>query len=456
LRNKPNVNVICFGNIFSQLKKKYKIQENYLLLYFHGKTSNVNIANEFEDFKSVLNGNLSSKTKDLLDIASAIYLADRLKEKDGRELRELNIVIPVREPSLWKNNKEDLKKLIQFLIRDNVNFYFEQRYGEENQTKSENTERFDSVVCFSGGLDSFVGTTQLIKSGKNPILISHNSGGKLPGIQKKALAALNRYFNRNVPLCKVRVSTSTQRKQRSKHRSKPNPSQFSRSFLFLSLATTLAYELEIPDIFMCENGILSINVPITEARVNTRTAHPKFLLMYQDFINKVFNTKIKISNPLLYRTKAEILKELDINKIDCINHTVSCWRYWSKKINHCGFCIPCIIRKISIQATYPFETEPKDAYSLDIFNDYPYDNMDEEVKIEAQMNVNDLIRFSTKFLSLDRREIQQKYPDLFIDIDNYDYEKIVDMHSRFAKEIINVFKKKGNDELKKFIDSMIK
>ena len=130
----------------------------------------------------------------------------------------------------------------------------------------------------------------------------------------------------------------------------------------------------------------------------------------------------------------------------------------TKKENttHCGYCFPCIIRRISSKNAFPFDIERKNTYVLDIFNDYPYDSYPKNIELEALFNVNDLISFAAHFLSLKEYDIQLEYPNLFINLDEINSEKIIDLYTRFAKEIISTTKKYGNLRLKKFVESASK
>jgi 7-cyano-7-deazaguanine synthase in queuosine biosynthesis len=463
LPKKPNVNIICYGAIPSIINKRYNISDNYLKLYLHGKSSNVNVANEFADYNSFLEGTLSQISKDIVDVAATIYLADRSIKKDDSEMRELNILLPVRRKEIWDNNKYLLKTLIEYLLRDNVNFYFEEKYDDEKCIQSNKVNLYDSVICFSGGLDSFIGSIKLIKDGYNPILLSHYSNPLLSGIQSNAYDALSKYLSKKIQHCKIDVSSSRSSKKgrRDENYRGGNPNQLSRSFLFLSLASVLANELNIKNIFLCENGILSINLPLSESRFNTRTAHPKFLFLFQVLINKLFQTKIKIENPFLYNTKSEILRNMNIDKIDLINKTISCWNYSriklkSKQSTHCGYCYPCIIRRISSKKAFPFEIERERTYWIDIFKEFPYESYRDNIKLEALFNIKDLISFSAQFKSLDEYDIQLEYPELFINLNNINSIEIVKMYKRFSEEVVSVINKHGNSKLKEFVSAALK
>ena len=136
-------------------------------------------------------------------------------------------------------------------------------------------------------------------------------------------------------------------------------SQRSRSFLYLSLASVIAVELKISNIYMFENGVIAFNIPMTQSRNynNTKTAHPEYIKMYNTLLTNLFGV-LSVQNPFAYMTKAEVLNNVTYGKIkNLITETVSCSHFerlrWTgvADIRHCGSCLPCLIRRISINAS---------------------------------------------------------------------------------------------------------
>jgi hypothetical protein len=88
-------------------------------------------------------------------------------------------------------------------------------------------------------------------------------------------------------------------------------SQRSRSLIFLAFAVLAATSTEryrngetVP-LYVCENGFIAINPPLTIARIgslSTRTAHPDFLGRMQEIFDGV-GLRINIVNPYAEKTK---------------------------------------------------------------------------------------------------------------------------------------------------------
>ena len=83
-------------------------------------------------------------------------------------------------------------------------------------------------------------------------------------------------------------------------------SQRAPSIIFLAygvlMATTLDRYHEGKDVtlYVCENGFISINPPLTGARIgslSTRTTHPVFIGLFQQLLD-VANIRVKLENSL--------------------------------------------------------------------------------------------------------------------------------------------------------------
>jgi hypothetical protein len=96
-------------------------------------------------------------------------------------------------------------------------------------------------------------------------------------------------------------------------------SQRARSIVFLAYGVLLATALrrygdgdEIP-LFVCENGFISVNPPLTTGRLgslSTRTAHPVFFGQFQRLLD-VAGLRVRITNPYEFVTKGEMLANCD-------------------------------------------------------------------------------------------------------------------------------------------------
>jgi hypothetical protein len=77
--------------------------------------------------------------------------------------------------------------------------------------------------------------------------------------------------------------------------------------LFSSLAAAVANELDIEEIFIPENGVVSLNLPKLEQAVGaraSRSTQPRFVTGFKELARLVFGRPIQLNNPFLLCTKA--------------------------------------------------------------------------------------------------------------------------------------------------------
>jgi 7-cyano-7-deazaguanine synthase in queuosine biosynthesis len=213
--------------------------------------------------------------------------------------------------------------------------------------------------------------------------------------------------------------------------------QRTRSFLFLTLAGIFAHRRGNRDIiFIAENGQLAIHLPFTGARISsfsTHTAHPEVINGMSEVLSSLLSYEIKVINPFVYLTKAEVIRDLLQNHMSAAKLAVSCWKA-SRVVgerNHCGECIPCLIRRIAVESNgVHFDEYARDIFSEDIASLKPDD--------EGKHNITDLGDFINIFEKrVSKSEILDKHIDLinpFIDVD-----KAINMYRKFAKEARSVF-----------------
>jgi hypothetical protein len=99
---------------------------------------------------------------DLLDIAKAIFLADRAFPRSrwlGGQTRRLKVVIPVRKVRLWSGVGKLLESITRFVSADEWSIKFKKSTAPLSATTSARKEidRKSVVALFSGGLDSLCG-----------------------------------------------------------------------------------------------------------------------------------------------------------------------------------------------------------------------------------------------------------------------------------------------------------
>ena len=98
-----------------------------------------------------------------------------------------------------------------------------------------------------------------------------------------------------------------------------------------------------------ENGFISLNTPLDSNRIgslSTKTTHPEYMAMLQKTWDALEMNAEPVF-PYMYKTKGEVLKEC-INQ-NLLNRLVldsnSCGKYQRHKLQQCGVCVPCLVRR---------------------------------------------------------------------------------------------------------------
>ncbi|MGI6427061.1 MAG: Qat anti-phage system QueC-like protein QatC [Natronincolaceae bacterium] len=302
---------------------------------------------------------------DLLMISLAVYGADKTIERkvalDGWK-RSIHLHLPVLNLDSMNRCKELLKQTTNFLTGDIWEFTFRQRElsFEEINIKEQmdqirmNTIDTDKLCMLSGGLDSFIGAIDLleVEESHNIIFISHYGGGKGTIKYQKALKKklINKYsiLEENFYSFYAAPPGGIEKTTRS------------RSFMFFSHAVAIASCLDKNiDLFIPENGYISLNIPLTYSRIgssSTRTTHPHYMYLFQELINKL-QLKVTLINPYQFKTKGEMIFECRNKQflINNISNTMSCSHpdvgrmQGESEPRHCGTCLPCVIRRAAIK-----------------------------------------------------------------------------------------------------------
>ncbi|HCG6643293.1 hypothetical protein O4N70_21225 [Vibrio parahaemolyticus] len=288
----------------------------------------------------------SSKAWDLLSIALSAICADlaghRKKSADGWT-RNFELTIAVQDSSFWNEQAEALGHLFAFLTTDRWQF----RFVDDgiSPTSSENAELpgEDCVSLLSGGLDSLVGNIDLVEQGYTPYAVTQTVRGD--GYQQKTFADS---IGNGLSQFKVNHNARV-----------PNPetpsSQRARSIIFLTYGVLVATALKVyhegnrVPLFVCENGFISINPPLTPIRLgslSTRTTHPVVFSLFHDILNAA-NLRVDIINPYQHKTKGEMLRDCQNQSklMELASQTTSCGRYLIHGHQHCGRCVPCLVRR---------------------------------------------------------------------------------------------------------------
>ena len=309
---------------------------------------------------------------DLLSIALSVIAADtavsRGTSPDGWT-REIDLCIAVSDPSFWASQAGLLESQLRFLTTDIWSFEFVDGGIQPTPPKKGALRPEQDCVCLlSGGLDSLIGAVDLVSDGtRRPYLVSQVSKG-----DKSRQAYFASTIGGGLPRLElnhnVKCPWTNERSQRS------------RSIIFLTygvlMATALKRYHDGSDVtlYVCENGFISINPPLTTGRVgslSTRTTHPVFITQFQNLLSAA-GLHVTIENPYQFKTKGEMLcncADQSYLKTHAAN-TTSCGRFGFFGYRHCGRCVPCLIRRA---AFHRWGVADKTGY---VFDDLSKDDSD--------------------------------------------------------------------------------
>lgn len=359
-------------------------QSRDLILQLSGKEGPGNVKLWVEDIHERMFSNIPTEFHDLLEIAAYVYTADQaIKRGSIRDdnfgedwQRDLHFVIPVRNPDFWKSFavNDALRSTLGFLSDDNYVFEFVRL--EKDRTIQEylefnDTQQFfgtpDQVVMFSGGLDSLAGAIdEIINQKHRVVLVTHKPTPKRNTLFRTLNEKLRDKAGDYIPF---HISVRANKSKGLNH----EYTQRSRSFLFMAIGATIARMLGKKSVRFYENGVISLNLPVSAQVVGgraTRTTHPRAMKGFQDIVSLVAGETFTIENPFIWKTKAEVVEV--ITKAGCqdlIGHSMTCTHTWEtdNQFTHCGTCSQCIDRRFAVIAAKADQFDPLSQYKVDIF-----------------------------------------------------------------------------------------
>lgn len=303
---------------------------------------------------------------DLALLAATVTAADtrisRAADSQDSWTREIDLYIPVEDTARWEPAAALLERTLKFLTGDHWRLYFRARHRGYPQLVNRATSKraaFSSVCLFSGGLDSFIGAIDLLAAGQPTLLVSHyweNSTSSQP-LCAQRLATV--YGSMDPRHARARVGFDA---NDFAHEMGTESSTRGRSFLFFALAALAASGISgRPTIYVPENGLISLNVPLDVLRVgawSTRTTHPFYMARWQELLTSIGITAT-LENPYRFITKGEMLAQCGNPPLAqrYAGDTISCSsiakaRWQGLAPGHCGFCVPCLIRRASLTSAF--------------------------------------------------------------------------------------------------------
>ena len=305
----------------------------------------------------------NDRVYDLLVLALLVYLADT---RISRELhaqdswtREIYIKLPVKESDIWNNCISRINRMLRFLTGDIWSVSFTERTADINLEDGDRTNEYNAISLFSGGMDSLISTINLMEEDKNVLLAAHANESLVKKAQTDIIGRLDEeYPNTKHTL----VDLWTRIPKGIIIEGGEENSTRSRSFLFIAFAVFVGVgTVNLKELIIPENGLIAINVPMDSMRVgahSTRTTHPFYLEAWNDLLKEV-GIDFFIHNHFWNITKGEMAD-------GCLNRdllfevmpiSMSCSspgkeRFHGITPQHCGYCLPCIIRRAAMYRAF--------------------------------------------------------------------------------------------------------
>lgn len=306
---------------------------------------------------------------DLLVLAAIVYAADTRLSRDTEAqdgwTREIRLIVPVSDPARWTGARTVLHRALSFLTGDGWEIEFRSRPKDKASLAPTSATPLlkpsvASVNLFSGGLDSLIGAIDSLDRDEKPLLVSHAGEGAGSKAQHLCHDALRAHFpKRAFEWARLPLSF----KHDLADGVGSENSTRARSFLFFAFGVAAGtglghgFELKVP-----ENGLIALNVPLDPLRLgalSTRTTHPFYMARWNELLG-VLGIDATLANPYWRKTKGEMvdgcadkafLMSIADKSISCSSPAKLRWAGLTQ--GHCGYCLPCIIRRASMPVGDP-------------------------------------------------------------------------------------------------------
>jgi|SRR5579863_579301 len=327
---------------------------------------------------------------DLLDIAVAAYVADRLcvrRPRSARGLqsdqlwqRRITLRLPLRNPGFWSSERcHRVAMLLGFITDDTWTLEFTQgrprhRLSETQGSLFPDVPVGDVTSCLlSGGLDSMAGlTAELVGHPSRTIVaFSARTNRRIGAYQRDQVQALTSRFGarlRHIPATirlKDRVRGAYDREE---------PSQRTRGFVFQIFGAVTAALGGIDSLHVYENGVGALNLPYSASQLGaqaTRATNPLTIALASDLVSGVISQPFRVCLPHRFDTKAEMVSVFrDAGLRDLIQLTISCDNFPQRfpRTPQCGLCPSCLLSRQSLYSAGLRDADPSFRFRHNVYD----------------------------------------------------------------------------------------
>lgn len=324
-----------------------------------------------EKISRSLGASVPAVLADLIDIAVAVYVTDRLSPRsrqsdrsyDGTEwARRLQVEVAVRCPETWRSTPvtELLHRLLHWLTDDDWSLILVEGGPELIRPSDSQLTLFEEplvppaqAALLSGGLDSLLGAAADLNREGELLLVSTSTSGKLGRWQADIARELGRIGPRPVRFLGVPVNLTQAGKQLT---GKTESTQRTRSFVFLVLGAVAAATGGADELRVYENGIGALNLaqsPGQRGAMTTRAMRPETLAFVAQLMSELTGKPFRVVNPNRWSTKAEMVRAAsrDIDRLFAVARSCDTAHSGRRKNDApCGKCTSCVLRHQALLA----------------------------------------------------------------------------------------------------------
>ena len=326
---------------------------------------------------------------DLLDIAVAVYVADRLCVRRPRSAlrqvadelwqRRMTVRLPLRDPSVWSDERcRRVEALLGFLTDDAWTLEFtpnrpQLRVSEMQGSLFQDLPAGDTTSgLLSAGLDSLAGlTTELVAYPHRKIIaFSAQTNRRIGAYQRRQVQALTSAFGARVRHIQVMIRLKD--RKRGEY-DREEPSQRTRGFVFQLFGAVTAAIAGIDALHVYENGVGALNLPYSASQLGaqaTRATNPITVSMASALVSEVIGAPFHVCLPHRLETKAEMCNVFRDHRLrDLIQLTISCDNFPQRFAGRpqCGICPSCLLSRQSLFSAGLRDADVSERFRHDVY-----------------------------------------------------------------------------------------
>lgn len=306
-------------------------------------------------FRGIGRRHHESWLSELLELAAALYAADRVIDRPRNWAREFRVDFPVshQRRARWEAAKSTLEGLLRKSTGDHVELRFSDLVAQAGRGVPVPLDlEFQSqvrVALLSDGLDSAAGAAARLAATSEPysfvsVITKSIRDDRIASVRE---CLKQRFGPDRVGRYCLDVSLADPERR-------GESTQRFRTVLSIVAGLTIAAAEEADVLEVFENGIGILNLPAPNIQLvneSSQALSPANVPMWREVASLLLGRSVTIQYPFRWKTKAELCMALSGDLRDIIRLTRSCdgeHRVAGEGLRECGVCGSCIARKLAI------------------------------------------------------------------------------------------------------------